>query len=100
LKEGGKCHTESRLDVDPFFVIVDLTDHPEKNIVSKGVPDSLGAFAVNSFPTFEDEGDLRVVDSGGIEPFKGMEGPDGTKVAFGSGRLDGGHEIHDPVSSC
>src|SRR5271163_4333920 len=76
-KEGGKCHTESRFDIDPFFVIVDLTDHAEEDVVSKGIPDSLDAFAVNSLPTFEDKGDTSVVESGGIDPRQEMEGSDG-----------------------
>jgi hypothetical protein len=98
--EGSKYHTESRLDVDPFFVIVYLTDHPEEDVVSKGESDSLGDFAVDSFSTLEDEGDSSVVDSRGIDPCKGMEDSDSAKVAFGSGGLDGGHEICDPVSGC
>jgi hypothetical protein len=99
-KEGGKCHTESRLDVNPFFVIVDLTDHPEEDVVSKGVPDPFGAFAMDSFATFEDEGDPGVIDSRGIEPCEEMEGTDGIEIAFGGGRLNGRHEICDPVSGC
>jgi hypothetical protein len=67
------------------FVIVDLTGHPEANVVGKGVLDSLYVLAVNLFPTLEDEGGPSVVDSGGINPCKGMEGSDGTKIAFGSG---------------
>jgi hypothetical protein len=35
-KEGCKCRTESRLDVDPFFVVVDFADHPEENVVTEG----------------------------------------------------------------
>src|SRR5579859_5761140 len=99
-KEGGKCHTESRFEVDPFFVIVDLTDHAEEDVVRKGIPDSLGAPTVNALPTLEDEGNTSVVDSGGIDPRQEVEGSDGAKVAFSSGWSDGGHEIGDPVSGC
>jgi hypothetical protein len=99
-KEGGKCHTESRFDVDPFFVVVDLTDHVEEDVVRKGVPDSLSAFTVNSLPTLEYEGDTRVVDSRGIDPCQEMEGSDGAKIAFSGGWPDGGHKISDPVSGC
>jgi hypothetical protein len=99
-KEGSKCHTESRFDVDPFFVIVDLTDHAEEDVVNEGIPDSLGALAVNSLPTLEDKGNTSVVDSRGIDSREGMESSDGTKVAFSGGWPDGGHEIGDPVSGC
>ena len=99
-KEGGKCHTESRFEVDPFFVIVDLMDHAEEDVIRKGIPDSLGAFAVNSLSTLEDEGDASILDSRGIDPCEEMEGSDGAKVAFSSGWSDGGHEISDPVSGC
>jgi hypothetical protein len=53
--------------VEPFFVIVDLTDHVEEDVIGKGIPDSLGAFAVYSFPTPDDEGDPSIVDSRGID---------------------------------
>src|SRR5579859_5592869 len=88
-KESGECHTESRFDVDAFFVIVDLTDHMEEDVISKGIPDSLGAFAVNSLSTLEDEGDASILDSRGIDPCEEMEGSDGAKVAFSGGWLDG-----------
>jgi len=97
--EGSKCHTESRFNVDPFFVIVDLTDHAEEDVVRKGIPDSLGPFTVTSLPTLEYEGDTRVVDSGGIDPCQEMEGSDGAKIAFSGGWPGGGQEISDPVRS-
>jgi hypothetical protein len=79
---------------------VDLTDHPDEDVVCEGVSNSFGTFAMDPFPTFENERDSCIIDSTGIESCKGMEGSKGAEVTFGSGRFDGGHEVRNPVGRC
>jgi hypothetical protein len=72
----------------------------EEDVVRKGIPDSLGTFAVYTFPPSEHKGDASIVDSRRIDPCFEVEGTEGTEVALGSRWFDGGHEISDPVCRC
>jgi hypothetical protein len=99
-KEAGKRHIQGCREVDAIEVIGDFPDHPSEDWSCNWETEPLLPFAVDTFPSPDDDVDSRVMECVDLEPELEVNALKGGKVIRSGGRFGIEHDVGEPGRDC